>query len=57
MFTALAAAKPRYDVSFVCISVYLRALLALAANAVNIRTKEHKYIRPLRGFVTLTAKT
>ena len=50
MFTALAAAKPRYGVSSVCISVYLRASLALAANAVTIRTKEHKYIRPLRGF-------
>ncbi len=57
MFTALAAAKPRYGVSSVCISVYLWASLALAANAGNIRTKEqknkrtkeHKDIRPLRG--------
>ena len=49
LFPALAAAKPRYDVSFVCISVYLRALFALAANAVNIRTKGHKDIRLLRS--------
>ena len=49
LFPALAAAKPRYDVSFVCISVYLRALLALAANVVNIRTKGHKDIRLLRS--------